>query len=144
MKVIIAGTRTITDYAVLLRTVSNCKFSDRISEVIVGCDEEDFNKGKLNFDILGYVWGRLNRKKVHCRPVTPQEWNRYGKPAGPMRNEKMAAEGEGLMACWDGLSRGTRDMIMAAQARGLPVFVEPLYPLSDEESELWWEALLSR
>lgn len=144
MKVIIAGTRTITDYDVLLRTIAHAPFSNQISEVIVGCAENDFGRGKLNFDVLGYVWGKLHRKRVHCHPVFPSEWRELGKAAGPLRNERMALEGDGLIACWDGKSPGTSDMITRALGYVLPVFVEPLYPQADYDRDLWFLELLGK
>lgn len=144
MRVIIAGTRTITDYDILLRAMANCPFTWLITQVIVGCDEDDFKKGKLNVDVLGYVWAKLNRVPVHCDPVPPSTWRDFGKKAGPLRNRRMAQRGEGLIAVWDGVSSGTKSMIQIAQEFHLPVYVEPLYPLGDDESESWFAELLMR
>lgn len=52
----------------------------------------------------------------------PAAWDRLGKRAGFIRNEKMAAEGADLcIAFWDGMSNGTRHMMEAAKACGIPV-----------------------
>lgn len=54
----------------------------------------------------------------------PADWRQYGKAAGPMRNEDMAAVGADLcIAFWDGTSAGTADMIRRADRRGIPVEV---------------------
>jgi hypothetical protein len=39
------------------------------------------------------------------------DWEQHGKAAGPIRNAKMAAEGDILLAIWDGGSRGTQNTI---------------------------------
>ncbi len=41
----------------------------------------------------------------------PADWEKYGKKAGPIRNQQMADVADALIALWDGKSRGTRDMI---------------------------------
>jgi hypothetical protein len=52
----------------------------------------------------------------------PAEWERYGKSAGIIRNEKMACLGADLcIAFWDGRSRGTQDMMERAAAHGIPI-----------------------
>lgn len=54
----------------------------------------------------------------------PADWTRYGKRAGIVRNEEMAALGADLcIAFWDGMSNGTAHMMAAADARGIPVEV---------------------
>ena len=54
----------------------------------------------------------------------PAEWDVYGKAAGPVRNQKMAALGADLcIAFWDGRSKGTAHMMKEAEARGIPVDV---------------------
>lgn len=52
----------------------------------------------------------------------PAEWDRLGKSAGRVRNEKMALLGADLcIAFWDGESRGTKDMIDRCHAHRIPV-----------------------
>lgn len=52
------------------------------------------------------------------------DWDTHGKAAGPIRNRVMLDEGPDiLLAFWDGKSRGTKDCINAAVARGIPVNV---------------------
>ncbi|MBO5996325.1 MAG: DUF2493 domain-containing protein, partial [Acetobacter sp.] len=53
----------------------------------------------------------------------PADWNRHGRAAGPIRNEKMAEVSDALIAFWDGKSRGTRSMIEIARRKGLQVAV---------------------
>lgn len=58
----------------------------------------------------------------------PADWNRYGKAAGYRRNTQMADYAAefpygGLIAFWDGESRGTKAMIELAKKKGLMVEV---------------------
>lgn len=54
----------------------------------------------------------------------PANWSQHGKSAGYRRNTKMADISQGLIAFWDGSSRGTSHMISTAQSKGLIVQVE--------------------
>jgi hypothetical protein len=54
----------------------------------------------------------------------PADWSRYGKSAGHVRNEEMAALGADLcLGFWDGRSEGARSMLKKAEAHGIPVEV---------------------
>ncbi len=55
------------------------------------------------------------------------DWAKYGRSAGPRRNQRMLIEGkpEVVLAFWDGESRGTLDMIKRAVKAGVPVSVTP-------------------
>ena len=52
------------------------------------------------------------------------DWNKYGRAAGPIRNEEMAKHGTHLLAFWDGKSRGTKNMIETARLYGLTVIIK--------------------
>jgi len=53
--------------------------------------------------------------------VLPAQWDKYGRSAGMIRNEKLAQEAHALLAFWDGKSRGTEHSIELARAKGIPV-----------------------
>jgi len=53
----------------------------------------------------------------------PADWNKYKKSAGYIRNEDMAKIADGLVAFWDGQSRGTANMIAIANSKNLAVHV---------------------
>lgn len=53
--------------------------------------------------------------------VYPADWGRYGFAAGPRRNIEMAEIADGLLAIWDGKSRGTDHMINTAVAKKMDV-----------------------
>ena len=66
-------------------------------------------------------------------------WNRYGRKAGILRNRKMAKYADALIAVWDGLSRGTANMIAEMEALGKPVF--RFGGDSDHRNGLTWQQL---
>lgn len=52
--------------------------------------------------------------------IYPAEWDRYGRAAGPMRNARLVADADSLLAFWDGESAGTQNAIKQARALGKP------------------------
>jgi hypothetical protein len=111
MKVIIAGSRTLSDYGIIELAVTNSKFTP--IEIISGCA-----KGA---DRLGELFA-----KNHNLPVKyfPADWNRFGKAAGYKRNQQMAEYGDALVAVWDGKSKGTGHMINIMKDLNKPFHVE--------------------
>ena len=53
----------------------------------------------------------------------PAAWDNHGKSAGSIRNTSMALAGTHLIVFWDGVSKGTKNMIDIATKRGLDVTV---------------------
>jgi YspA, cpYpsA-related SLOG family len=110
MKVIIAGSRGITDFATVCDAVQRSGFP--ITRVISG-----MAKG---VDTLAVRFATDNG--LPCDRY-PADWTKWGRGAGYKRNVEMARNADALIALWDGQSRGTRHMIQVAKARGLQVFV---------------------
>lgn len=65
----------------------------------------------------------------------PADWDKYGKGAGPIRNQQMLDEGQPdvVFAFSDDLksSKGTKDMVKRALKAGLPVYVVSRPKLED-------------
>lgn len=120
MRVIIAGSRTITNYQALLAAIRDSGMP--ISEVVSGCAR--------GADELGLRWAQENNVPVKRFPA---DWARYGRAAGPFRNAEMARyakahpSGGGLIALWDGRSHGTHNMIGLGRVHGLRVHVHETY-----------------
>ena len=119
-KLLIAGTRTFTDYELLkfhLRSFSP-------TEIVTGCSEDDidlFNRGvKVSADLLGYRYA-----VEHSIPVKlyPPDWNSHGLSAGPIRNKQMAEYCDFGICFWDGKSRGTKNMISNMKKLGKEIRV---------------------
>lgn len=114
MKVIIAGSRTVTNPEAVKAAIDASKFV--ITEVVCG-----MAKGA---DLLGRLWAQYNGIPVK---EFPADWNLYGKKAGCLRNEQMAQYADALIAVWDGESRGTLNMINKAKKRNIPTYVHRTY-----------------
>jgi hypothetical protein len=110
MKVIIAGSRTISDINELYAAVREAGFE--ITEVVCG--------EARGVDLMGRWWA--SQKKI---PVVsfPAEWNKDGRVAGYRRNQRMADYADALIAVWDGESVGTAHMIGVAHAAGLKIYI---------------------
>lgn len=114
---VIVGSRTITDYQILLSVLSKVTDSPTIGqfEVVTG----DAN----GVDALARRWAEKNDCDI---TVFEAQWDTLGRGAGPARNEEMAgyAAPDGtVVALWDGESSGTRDMIDRALENGLETHV---------------------
>lgn len=62
-------------------------------------------------------------ENVQCYEF-PADWEKHKRAAGYRRNEQMAQFSDGLLAFWDGKSRGTKHMIETMQKLGKPVQIE--------------------
>lgn len=111
MRVIVAGSRDITDLAVVEQAIQKSGF--HVTELVSG--------GAKGVDRLGETWAKERNIAV---TVFKPDWKRYGRGAGPRRNAAMAEYADGLVAVWDGRSRGTKSMIEQAEKRGLAIHIE--------------------
>lgn len=109
MKVIIAGGRDFSDYEVLrercdffLKTKSNI-------EIVSGAAKGADSLGERYANERGYSLTKF-----------PADWDTHGKSAGYIRNAKMAAYADALIAFWDGKSKGTKNMIEIMRIIGKP------------------------
>ena len=98
MKVIIAGSRNIDDYKLVVDTIMSSGYT--ITEVVSGT--------AVGPDRLGEQWARANNIPIKEMPA---RWDLYGKKAGPVRNKAMADYADAAVIIWDGESPGTRNMI---------------------------------
>lgn len=121
MKLIIAGSRTVSP------TIDDidAAFDDL---VIVRMDVREVICGDAaGADTAGARWAQARGVLIHHEPVTQADYETHGRYLGPkMRNRRMAERGDGLIAFWDGTSRGTADMVTRMVARGKPVRVVPM------------------
>jgi len=112
VKVIIAGSRDL-DYPEIVReAIDKSGWRFQIEEVVHG--------GCRGVDMCAGAWAA--EEKIPVR-VFPAEWGKHGLRAGPIRNAQMADYADALIAVWDGVSKGTKNMIAEANARMLKVYV---------------------
>jgi len=60
--------------------------------------------GAKGVDTFAVDWAKKN--KIKYKEFEP-EWTKYGKPAGPIRNQKIVDESDEVALFWDGKSPGT-------------------------------------
>ncbi len=113
MKTIVAGSRDIFNPAEVWQAMEDAPWV--ITEVVCG--------GADGVDGIGAQLAYEAGITVQMFCVTKEDWDTYGKSAGPRRNRQMAEYAEALIAVWDGESRGTKNMIDEAQLRKLQVFI---------------------
>lgn len=113
MRVIIAGSRSVTSLKVVSEAIAASGFT--ITQVVSG--------GARGVDTLGEIWAKNAGVEVVRFPA---EWDRYGRSAGYRRNEVMARHADALVAVWDGSSSGTRHMIEYGRRMGLKVYVHKI------------------
>lgn len=115
-KLIVAGGRDFVDYQrahALLFALAEEAGDQRHISIVSGMAR--------GADMVGYQIAKA--ENVQCYEF-PADWDRHGKRAGYLRNEQMAQFSDGLLAFWDGKSRGTKHMIEVMQKSGKPVHVE--------------------
>jgi ABC-type enterochelin transport system substrate-binding protein len=112
MKIIIAGGRNFRDYDKLRESCDNLLVNQKDVEIASGT--------AAGADTLGE---RYAQEKGYEVKKFPAQWDLYGKSAGYKRNQQMAEYADGLIAFWDGKSKGTKHMIDIANKMGLKVRV---------------------
>jgi hypothetical protein len=100
-KLIVAGSRDFNDYPLLSQSIFDYATSGvRPIQIVSGMAR--------GADALAVRFAREHSVTLF---EFPAEWDRLGKGAGFIRNEKMGNFSDGLLAFWDGQSRGTKHMI---------------------------------
>jgi len=120
-RVIIAGTRTFEDYALLKDKVETYTFWFEDIEVVSGAQklrvERDGEWVYLGADYLGEQWAMRNWYTIHR--FWP-DWKKHGKAAGPIRNREMVQFANCAVIFWDGKSPGTKNLIDLCELYDLP------------------------
>jgi hypothetical protein len=111
MKVIIAGSRDITDYQLVLDAIKESGFE--ITEVVCGMAR--------GVDLLGKRYGDENQ--IPVKEFEP-DWNYNPKWVTKLRNTDMKYYAEALIAVHDGKSTGTKDMIDKMERAKKPLYVK--------------------
>ena len=106
MKVLVCGGRDFDDAALVEKTLD----ATEVTEIIEG--------GAKGADRLARQWAESREIPVRTFKA---DWRRYGRGAGPKRNEQMLDEGEpDLVVAFPGGS-GTESMMRLARAAGVLV-----------------------
>ena len=110
MKVIIAGSRGITDYLRVKEAVTFSGF--HVSSVVSGAAK--------GVDKLGELWAEEHN--VPCIKM-PADWDTHGRSAGYKRNQDMADVADACVVVYDGVSKGSKHMIDIFEKTDKPLFV---------------------
>lgn len=112
MKLIIAGSRTITDRCLGFYLINYCILDywkmplTKVKEIVSGAAK--------GVDKIGEEFAK--EFNIKCTRF-PANWERYGKRAGYIRNDQMVRYANALLAIWDGKSKGTQSTIHLAKKR---------------------------
>ncbi len=106
MRVIIGGSRSISDPAALEAAIEQSKFT--IAKVITG--------NSTGVDLLVQHWAQ---KQGVPLTVLPVDWSQYGGRAEQIRNEQIIEIADACILIWDGFSKGTHHLREVVQRRGL-------------------------
>ena len=112
MKTIIAGSRSIRGLDLVSYCCDDFFSRYKVKEIVSG--------GAPGVDRLGELVGHSLGIPI---TVFKASWEVFGKRAGMLRNQDMANYANALIAIWDGVSPGTREMIKMAKRGGLIVCV---------------------
>lgn len=113
MKVIIAGSRDIIDYGIVVGAIEDSGFE--ITEVVSGTAK--------GVDLLGERYAMDKRIKI--KRFKPN-WSKYKKVAGFIRNEKMVNyvyPHGGLILIWNGRSKGSAHTLHYTKKKGIQIYL---------------------
>lgn len=112
----IIGSRNFTDYERLCEVMVTFFLDSRhgygIKEIISGA--------AVGADSLGAKWAREHG--VRLTEFKP-DWDKYGKAAGPIRNEEIVKYADCVLACWLNDSKGTASSLSIAKRLKKPIIV---------------------
>ena len=112
MKLLIAGSRSISDYDLIDFSIKRSGYVHDIIEIVSGSTR--------GVDRLGEVWA--NNRGIIVTQFIP-DWASQGKKAGILRNIEMVKYADAAVIIWDGESRGTKHTIDAINAARLPAYI---------------------
>ena len=117
-KILIAGSRTITDYAALSAAISGA-----ITSKVLGPAQtfEIVSGGAQGVDTLAERYARESGYVMTVMRPIYRHNNDRGAPL--RRNEDLGRYADVLIAVWDGVSPGTKHMIEFMRKSGKPVYV---------------------
>ncbi len=121
MKILICGSRHWTNYNSILSVIRR----------LITCYGPDIlivEGGASGADLLS------RKAAIECGisyKEFPADWNKYGRAAGPIRNQQMLEEvmedeGRGMIIAFHedlAKSKGTKDMVNRAKGKGIPIYI---------------------
>lgn len=117
-KIVVAGSRDYDNYEEAKKYIEYC-----ISEIRKKYTLIFVSGGCKGADMLGERYAKENGFEIERHIAN---WDKYGRAAGPKRNEEMAKTADFVICFWDGKSRGTKTMIMYAKKHKRPVRIKSI------------------
>ncbi len=121
IKLAIVGSRGFDNYSDLELAVKNhfCGY-DHEHDVFDPYFNEIISGGAAGADKMAEtIAEHLGVKMTVFKP----DWEKYGKRAGFLRNEDIIKASTHVLACWDGISRGTGNSLGIAKRLKKPTFI---------------------
>lgn len=109
MRVIVTGGREYSDVATVLSEIVRVGMDDMHAVIVHGAAPGADTLARFIAEDLGLV------TEAH-----PANWDKWGKAAGPIRNQEMVDLGADLVPAFPG-GPGTRDCVRRARAAGIEV-----------------------
>ena len=112
--ILVAGSRNFDD-------------KERLAQILaenVGADDTIVEGGAKGVDTMARQWAEA--RGINVVEITA-DWKKYGRAAGPKRNDAMTAfiaeRGGKAIFIWDGESKGTKQCIQSARKKNISVSV---------------------
>lgn len=102
-RIVVAGCRYYNDYCEAEKYIDFCINNIKSKYTLIFV-----SGGCCGADSLGERYASENGYAIE---IYNAEWSKYGKKAGPVRNQKMAEIGDYFICFWDGKSKGTKNLI---------------------------------
>lgn len=114
IKIAFIGSRTFEDEGLARHVILNIR--DHVGDDFICVSGGAKGADKMCQDICKDVTGN---DPIIFKP----DWKKYGKGAGMIRNEYIIKESDGVVAFWDGKSKGTKNSIDHAKRLDKPLFI---------------------
>ena len=116
IKTVIAGCRNYNDYEEAKKFLDKC-FLHFVGQkqIII------FSGGCKGADEIGEKYAEDNGFELKQFYA---DWRKYGRAAGPKRNEEMVKQCDLVICFWDGKSKGTKSLIQFAKKYGKTVMTK--------------------
>lgn len=122
LRVIICGGRNFANWPAMWAWLDRFDTCERIGHVIDGAQQKRLPDDSIaGADYWAHGWAVARGKETTRYPVSPGDWRRLGKAAGPIRNQRMLDAGrpDAVIAFPGGA--GTADMVRRAREAGVRV-----------------------
>ena len=115
-RIVVAGCRNYYNYEEANVFIEYCIKKNCPNDTVIL-----LSGGCRGADALGERYAKENGLSVEYYPA---EWEKYGKAAGPIRNQIMVDNCDYVVCFWDNKSKGTKSLINYTKKTGKPLFVK--------------------